>query len=487
MSDAQSEAQTVSRLKRWTADEDQFLGTAPDEEIARRLGRTRIAVTARRCELKIASANARGPDLSSEQRLQASMPDPAVLQELRAIEVPREALSREEEERFRLLHGPYYPPRTHRGAFLFCEWRGTVRVGGYSDAPIPWPYAMRTGYRSLILCGDLVRAVKLESELAVAYHWTVSATTVGKWRQVLGVEALNPGSRRLMWRAVDLARTPAAREKIAKAATGRSLSPEHRERLRALNRRPKSERFKRHMSEKMQERFASGKRARRWTAEEEALLGVMPDRELARRLGRSVGAVAERRFLKKQGAPDQAFSWTAEQDQIVGGKNLKEAAQLLQRSFRAVQARRRALGLSRSQPRRTAWTPQEDEIIRTQGRREAAQALGCSMSVVEKRRRHLGVARPNPSSRPWTAAEVKLLGTKPDRLLARKLKRRPGAVQNKRASLKIPPFPARHFWRPVDDNILGKYSDEDVARLLKVSVQAVAMRRQRLGIPRAVR
>jgi hypothetical protein len=40
---------------------DRLLGTAPDDEIARQLGRTRVAVTDRRCALGIASANANRP------------------------------------------------------------------------------------------------------------------------------------------------------------------------------------------------------------------------------------------------------------------------------------------------------------------------------------------------------------------------------------------------------------------------------------------
>jgi len=111
-----------------------------------------------------------------------------------------------------------------------CELRGTVKVGGYSDAPIPWPSALRTGYRSLILCGDLVRAVKLESEQAIAYHWQVSKSTVTKWRRVLGVEMWNAGSRRLLWHAVDLARTPEAREKIASRMKSFTIRPSLRRR-----------------------------------------------------------------------------------------------------------------------------------------------------------------------------------------------------------------------------------------------------------------
>src|SRR5205809_206754 len=64
-----------------------------------------------------------------------------------------------EPDRLQLLHGPYLPPRVRRGDRLFCEIRGTVVVGGYTDAPIPWPRLKKGGANCLILCGDLVRAV----------------------------------------------------------------------------------------------------------------------------------------------------------------------------------------------------------------------------------------------------------------------------------------------------------------------------------------
>ena len=76
----------------------------------------------------------------------------------------------QDEQRFNLLFGPYHPPKTRRGKFLFCEMRGTVKVGDYSDGPIPWPVKWGTR-NSLILCGDLVRAVQVESAQGVAHHW----------------------------------------------------------------------------------------------------------------------------------------------------------------------------------------------------------------------------------------------------------------------------------------------------------------------------
>jgi len=75
----------------------------------------------------------------------------------------------QDEQRFNLLFGPYHPPKTRRGKFLFCEMRGTVKVGDYSDGPIPWPVKWGTR-NSLILCGDLVRAVQVESAQGVAHR-----------------------------------------------------------------------------------------------------------------------------------------------------------------------------------------------------------------------------------------------------------------------------------------------------------------------------
>src|SRR5439155_20300238 len=100
-----------------------------------------------------------------------------------------------EPEKRRLRFDPYAPPRTRRGAFLFCEMRGTVKVGDYTDGPIPWP--IKWGTRSPILSADLVRAVQQESELAVAHHWGVCPGTVTKWRNALEVGPITEGTRQV--------------------------------------------------------------------------------------------------------------------------------------------------------------------------------------------------------------------------------------------------------------------------------------------------
>src|SRR5207302_4806712 len=79
------------------------------------------------------------------------------------------------------------------------------------------------------------------------------------------------------------------------------LTPGGKARLLAALRRPKPA----HWFQRMARHFAArrGKSVRPdqrvWTAREESLLGVKPDREVARLLKRSVGAVSARRYARK--------------------------------------------------------------------------------------------------------------------------------------------------------------------------------------------
>ena len=101
-------------------------------------------------------------------------------------------------ERFKLVYGPYLVPKCALGDKLPCEYRGQeVTVKGMSDAPIQWPCTRRNRNASPILCGDLIRAVRTESEQAVAYHWGVNLNVVWRWRRALNVGRMTNGSRRL--------------------------------------------------------------------------------------------------------------------------------------------------------------------------------------------------------------------------------------------------------------------------------------------------
>jgi hypothetical protein len=87
-------------------------------------------------------------------------------------------------------------------------------VVGIHDAPISWPC---TRWNSLILCGDLVKAVQRESEIAVAHWWGVKPITVWAWRKALGVEANTKGTSDL--------RSRLAPESIQSAASIAKMMP----------------------------------------------------------------------------------------------------------------------------------------------------------------------------------------------------------------------------------------------------------------------
>ncbi len=92
----------------------------------------------------------------------------------------------------------YRPPACRIGSWLDDEIYGRVQVGGFTDAKISWPYRKSRSSHSLILCGDLVEAVKIEAAKDVCDWFDVGATTVAKWRRLLGVNRQNnDGTQRL--------------------------------------------------------------------------------------------------------------------------------------------------------------------------------------------------------------------------------------------------------------------------------------------------
>jgi len=171
------------------------------------------------------------------------------------------------------------------GSTLYCERLGRqVPVGGLHDAPIPWPYAGVKGPRALILCGDLVRAVRCESVVAVCHWWRVHRNTVSRWRRLLGVEQRTEGTARLQRLAIAArmadgppenttagCRTPCERERRRQQFAARPVKPD-------------------------EYRFP------RWQPAEDALLGAVPEAEAVRRLGRSLHAVRHRKRRLRQAA-----------------------------------------------------------------------------------------------------------------------------------------------------------------------------------------
>lgn len=152
----------------------------------------------------------------------------------------------------KLIDGPYNPPRCRVGDWLDDEVDGRLEVGGWTDAPIPWPRRKKTGRASLILCGDLVRAVRTESAEAICYYWGVGPTKVWMWRKALGVDRVTDGTRKLLQertgvpeeaaaRGRERAATPESRAKQAEAMRGKPMPETTRAALRKAASGPKPE------------------------------------------------------------------------------------------------------------------------------------------------------------------------------------------------------------------------------------------------------
>lgn len=222
-----------------------------------------------------------------------------------------------EEVRFALVDGPYLAPDVREGQHIFCEMRGMVQVGGWTNAPIPWPRVKKTGAHSPILCGDLCRAVRTESAIAVAHWWGVNPVLVWKWRKALGV-GKTEGTRRL-WQGYkpqklteeraekgrEAAKTAESRAKRSATQTGRKAHEKTRKALLAAAQQPKSEDWKKQQALSMTRQWENCIRDRHpvWTAEKKAELTKLCEegltaREIAEIMGMTRFAIlsARRRF-----------------------------------------------------------------------------------------------------------------------------------------------------------------------------------------------
>jgi hypothetical protein len=214
-------------------------------------------------------------------------------------------------DRFQLL-GTYTTPRFRYGQVVFCQVRGEVVITGLHEAPIPWPLCRKGRERpALLVYEGLAKAVRRESAIAICHHWGVTPQTVSKWRKALGVGPNNHGTLRLrreysrepaavlaLQKACAKAKDPLRCAKIALAKRGKPQPRHVIEAMRKANlgRSPSAE-TRQKLSEAARRRGTRPPAPHRpWEAWEEALLGVLPDEEVAQRTGRTVKAVYGRRW-----------------------------------------------------------------------------------------------------------------------------------------------------------------------------------------------
>src|SRR2546430_13987534 len=125
-----------------------------------------------------------------------------------------------------------------------------------------------------------------------------------------------------------------------------------------------------------------------WTVQEQALLGTMPDGELAKKLGRTFMAVRVRRNrLRRPNFEAHPFKrWTPEEEALLGTMRDSELAKKLGRTFVAVIVRRDRLRIPCFESRLRRWTPKEDALLGKMRDDTLARKLGRTRGAVAVRR-----------------------------------------------------------------------------------------------------
>jgi hypothetical protein len=215
------------------------------------------------------------------------------------------------------------------GSRASCLYRqSVVVVTGWTEARIPWPRCRGPfgGGVGLLVDDELARAIQRESVLAVCYWWGVSRSALRFWRKAFGVRRMDSeGSRRLILGAVQ-----------------QGLEARYDERPRKKGGRG---------------RVIAGvvpapDLGLLWTPEEVAPLGVLPDDEVAKKVGRTENAV--RCMREELNRPDPTDPerlrrhrpWAPEEDALLTRLPAREVAARTGHPIGSVHQRRHKLGLT---------------------------------------------------------------------------------------------------------------------------------------------
>ncbi len=97
------------------------------------------------------------------------------------------------------MEGICVAPRCKVGSWLKCRIRGCVQVTGSSDGILPWPRTKVSGGSPLVVCGDLVKALRRESASAIRAHFGSGVSYYSVWamRKTLGVPRMTEGTTQL--------------------------------------------------------------------------------------------------------------------------------------------------------------------------------------------------------------------------------------------------------------------------------------------------
>ena len=131
------------------------------------------------------------------------------------------------------------------------------------------------------------------------------------------------------------------------------------------------------------------------------------------------------------------FDWTREHAELLGTMPDRHLAQRLGITPVMVAYQRKRLGIKKFSPP-SAWSDQHDHLLGTKTDHALAKELGVPKHVVLKRRCALKIPAFGPSGWPaWPQEQVQLLGTMPDAELAQQIGRSVSAVRQQRLALGI--------------------------------------------------
>jgi hypothetical protein len=221
----------------------------------------------------------------------------------------------------------------------------------------------------------------------------------------------------------------------------------------------------------------------RWTKRALDLLGTVPDRVIAERLGCSASVVCLKR--QEQGIAPGGFqgrppvAWTPEMDARLGTAPDRVLAEEWGLSFATVFGRRRSLGVPagrRWAEPRVPFTPEMDELLGSLPDNVLAAEWGTTGATVGKRRKQLGVPaysgpdrRGRPKSRLADPAVRADLAALTAREFAAKYKVSKQRAAQLRDAAGLPRVPGRRRKRPGDmfgtATILGTTPDASAYRL----------------------
>jgi hypothetical protein len=188
-------------------------------------------------------------------------------------------------------------------------------------------------------------------------------------------------------------RRPEVREKLSAAKKGcpPKLDRAARAAQRAAASKPKSEEWKRATSERMKELWEHPEEhgltlRHRWTDDEVARLGTVPDPQIARELNIPVYIVEQKR--RRLGIRGKVDRWSDEHLKLLGTNLDREVARLVGRNEAAVRRKRQSLGIP---PFSARWSEEEIALLGTDTDRAIAEKLGRTSSAVETKRYELGM------------------------------------------------------------------------------------------------